>query len=118
MIEYFAAVIALLLLVIFLQFKELRMLKEEQAEFASNKQRILTKHGLIFEQLIPFSKSFPGDARDFRFIGNPIDGVIFAKDKVQFVEIKMNNSVLNERQKEIREMILKKKVEWVEVRGD
>ncbi len=118
MIEYLAFIIALLLVVIFLQFKELRMLKEEQAEFASNKQRILTKHGLIFEQLIPFSKNFPGDARDFRFLGNPIDGVIFAKDKVQFVEIKMNSSQLNDRQKQIKEMILKKKVEWVEVRGD
>ncbi len=118
MLEYIAIVIALLLVVIYLQFKELRMLRAEQAEFAANKQRILTKHGLIFEQLIPFSKNFPGDARDFRFIGNPIDGVIFAKDRVQFVEIKMNNSVLNERQKEIRDMIRKKKVEWVEVRGD
>ncbi len=116
--EYLAFIIALLLLVVYLQFKELHVLKEERSEFAANKQRILTKHGLIFEQLIPFSKNFPGDARDFRFLGNPIDGVIFAKDKVQFVEIKMNTSQLNDRQKQIKEMIEKKKVEWVEVRGD
>jgi len=118
MIEYLVLIIALLLLVVWLELKELRMLKNQLSEIQTNRQRLLTKHGLIFEQLIPFSKNFPGDARDFRFLGNPIDGVIFAKDKVQFVEIKMNQSVLSERQKEIRDMVQKKKVEWVEVRGD
>ncbi|VVB60953.1 Endonuclease related to archaeal Holliday junction resolvase [uncultured archaeon] len=118
MLEYFALVIALLLLIVFLLVKELRMLKRELCDIQTNRQRLLTKHGLIFEQLIPFSKNFPGEARDFRFIGNPIDGVIFGKDKVQFVEIKMNNSVLNDRQRQIRDQIMKKKVEWLEVRGD
>ncbi len=118
MIEYFALVIALLLLIVFLLIKELRMLKNQLCDIQTNRQRLLTKHGLIFEQLIPFSKNFPGEARDFRFIGNPIDGVIFAKDRVQFVEIKMNNSVLSDRQRQIRDQIMKKRVEWLEVRGD
>ena len=46
----------------------------------------------------------------------PIDGVIFGKDKIKFVEIKTGESQLSGKQKKIRKMIENGQVEFMEVR--
>jgi len=65
---------------------------------------------------LPFSKKFPYNSQNFRFIGKPIDGVSFEDDKIVFVEFKTNKSQLTESQRRARELIKEKKVEWLEFR--
>jgi predicted Holliday junction resolvase-like endonuclease len=110
-------VIVVLLAVVFFLFLEISKMKNKLKELQSTKQSQSTRYGQIFEEMVPFSKSFPGDPKSFRFIGDPIDGILFGEDAIKFVEIKMADSALNGRQKRIKKMVDEKKVEWVEIRG-
>ncbi len=85
---------------------------------ASRKQSLSTTYGKIFEQIVPFSKRFSFEPKNFRFIGDPIDGLAFTDNEVVFCEIKLNKSALSKRQKRIKELVQKKKVRWQEIRGD
>lgn len=82
--------------------------------------RILS--GKALEKLIPFLKEFPYDAHDLRWIGDPIDFIIFDGfssgkiNKVVFCEIKSGKSKLSSLQKKIKDIIKNKKVEWNEFR--
>lgn len=79
--------------------------------------------GKITEHLVPFSdhlKNF--DPRDVRFIGSPVDLMIFdgataKKDtiNIHFVEIKTGGSQLSKKQKTIREAILFHRVHWLPI---
>ena len=51
-------------------------------------------------------------------IGEPIDGVVFGREKIVFLEIKAGGSKLSQRQKAIKEMVDKKRVEWEEIRNE
>lgn len=115
MIEYILLI--LLLGVSVLLWRQLRQVKQKLKELQSGKQSLSTRYGQIFEQLVPFSANFPGDPKRFRFIGDPVDGVLFDDDRIVFLEIKLNNSTLNDRQKKIRELVRTKKVEWKEIQG-
>jgi len=75
------------------------------------------KFGRMFEQFVPFTKRFSKeDKENFKFLGQPIDGIIFGKDKIIFVEIKTGKSELTENQKRVRDLIQQKKVNFWEVR--
>jgi len=73
------------------------------------------KHGKSFENLFPFMKNYPYEYRNFRFIGDPIDGLSFENDKIVFMEFKTGTSRLSEKQKKIKSLVESKKVEWQEV---
>ena len=113
MIWYIALLMGMLLaLMVYLYrraWMELRALK-------SAKQSLSTKYGRLTEQFMPFLKDYPYDSQNFRFIGSPVDGVQFEPDRVVFVEFKTGDSRLSARQKEIRDLVLDKKVEFREVR--
>lgn len=82
--------------------------------------------GLISEQVAPFLSDFPKDlkASEARFIGKPIDFIIFKGmdeqdiSEVVFVEIKSGNSQLNTNQRKLRDAINEKRVRWHEYRVD
>jgi predicted Holliday junction resolvase-like endonuclease len=78
--------------------------------------------GKVSEHLAPFIH-FPYNPRDARFIGSPIDIIVFngAEDgnitEVVFLEVKSGPSAgLTPRQRQIRALIEAKKVEWREMR--
>ena len=73
---------------------------------------------MSFEQLFPFMKNYPYNTRNFRFIGNPIDGISFENDKIVFIEFKTGKSMLSNLQKKIKNLIHNKKVEWKEIRDN
>jgi predicted Holliday junction resolvase-like endonuclease len=84
-----------------------------------------TLSGKTLEKLIPFLRNFKHDPHDIRWIGDPVDLVIFDGysangrkniEKITFVEVKSGNSELNSGQKRIREIIEKKKINWEEFR--
>jgi predicted Holliday junction resolvase-like endonuclease len=80
--------------------------------------------GLISEQVAPFLPDFPLDlkASEARFIGKPIDFIIFKGmdeqdiSEVVFVEIKSGNSQLNPNQRKLRDVVNEKRVRWHEYR--
>jgi predicted Holliday junction resolvase-like endonuclease len=78
--------------------------------------------GKVSEHIVPFKTDFPFNPKDVRFIGSPIDMVVFdgADEEVEvnvfFLEIKTGNSGLNKRQKLIRDAVFAKRVEWLEVK--
>jgi len=111
-------VIILLFISLFYLIKDNKKLKDYIYELEYKKRSNETKHGKIFENLIPFSSSFPFDPAKFKFIGDPVDGVVFDDDIITFVEIKMNKSNLSSKQRKIKELIKNKRVEWFEIRGN
>ena len=80
-------------------------------------------NGQMVEQIAPFLPNFPCNPADVRFVGKPIDFVAFpgAVDnkpisEILFIEVKSGNSVLSEREKEIKNAVQKGKVRYVEYR--
>lgn len=87
---------------------------EDKNKFISNAYK---KFGRTFEQFVPFTKRFSKeDKENFKFIGQPIDGIIFGENEITFVEIKTGESKLTENQKRIKDLIQKKKINFWEVR--
>jgi len=74
------------------------------------------KYGKAIENFIPFMDDYPYDYHNFRFLGNPIDGVQFNEDEVIFIEFKGGSSQLSQKQRNIRDLIKDKRVYWKEIR--
>lgn len=78
--------------------------------------------GKTLEHLIPFFPEFKWNPRDARFLGSPTDLIVFDGlseghlRQIVFVEIKTNTSQLNEREKQIRDIVGKGLVKWEEIR--
>ena len=91
-------------------------LKLDLQEALFQKKSLSSKYGRMTEQFIPFLDSYPYDEQNFRFLGSPIDGVQFEPDKVVLVEFKTAGSRLTSKQKDIRKLVEKGKVEFREFR--
>jgi predicted Holliday junction resolvase-like endonuclease len=78
--------------------------------------------GKVHEQLIPYLPAFPYNPKDVRFLGSPVDLVIFdglaegRLRRIVFVEVKTGGSVLTTRERWIRDAIRDGEVEWAEIR--
>ncbi|MBR9693075.1 hypothetical protein GOV07_04050 [Candidatus Woesearchaeota archaeon] len=78
--------------------------------------------GQFSEQLAPFLPDFPWKPTEARFIGKPIDFLVFKgmdeKDisEVVFVEVKSSKSQLSSVERKLRDAIKAKKVSWEEYR--
>ena len=77
--------------------------------------------GLVSEQIAPLLPDFPFDPGDCRFIGKPVDFIVFRGmneqniSEVVFVEIKSGVSkTLNQQEKRLREAIQAGRVSWVQ----
>ena len=95
--------------------------KKERKDAINRSRAVLS--GQMLEQVAPFLPNFPCNPADVRFVGKPIDFVAFpgAVDnkpisEILFIEVKSGNSVLSEREKEIKNAVLKGKVRYVEYR--
>jgi len=81
-----------------------------------------TLSGKTLEKLVPLLENFPYDAHDVRWMGDPIDFVIFdgqssgSPEKIVFCEVKSGESKLSSSQKRIKELVQEKKVDWKEFR--
>ena len=76
--------------------------------------------GQFSEQLSPYLPNFPFSPSEARFIGKPVDFIVFKGmdekniDEVVFVEVKSGKSKLNNNEKNLREAIKNKRVRWIE----
>lgn len=89
---------------------------KENRRLRFGKKSLSSKYGKMTEQFFPFMKDYPYSEQNFRFIGSPIDGVQFEDDKIVFVEFKSADSRMSKKQRKIKELVDKKKVEFEEVR--
>ncbi len=78
--------------------------------------------GQFSEQLAPYLPDFPYSPSEVRFIGKPIDFIVFKGadskniDEVVFVEVKSGKAKINNHEKNLKNAIDNKKVRWEEYR--
>ncbi|MDO8538786.1 MAG: Holliday junction resolvase-like protein [archaeon] len=111
---FLIAIILVLIVFLFLFYKKNSQMEEQLNLLSFSKSSQSVKYGKMTEQWIPFSKDFPHNSENFRFLGSPIDGIVFNDDKIIFCEFKSNTSKLSEKQKRIKSLVESKKIEWLE----
>jgi|SRR3989344_163607 len=78
--------------------------------------------GQFSEQLAPFLPDFPYNPSEARFVGKPIDFVVFkgldekSPQEIIFVEVKSGKSKNSDVEKKLKDVIDNKKVRWEEYR--
>ncbi len=78
--------------------------------------------GKVHEQLIPYLPDFPYNPKDVRFLGSPIDLVVFEGlaegrvERIVFVEVKTGGAGLTSRERWVRDVVQAREVEWAELR--
>ena len=109
-----------LTLAILYQFRKAALMKDA-AKSALARSRTVLK-GQAAEQLAPLTGDFPYLASDARFLGSPIDYVVFdglsdeEELEVVFVEVKTGASKLSKREAKLRDAIKAGRVRWEELR--
>lgn len=78
--------------------------------------------GKVHEQLVPYLPEFGFNPKDARFLGSPVDLVVFdglaAGDvrRVVFLEVKTGGAPLTTRERQVRAVIDARQVVWAELR--
>ena len=105
----------------FISRKEMEEKIPELREDAIKQSRAVLS-GQFSEQIAPYLPNFPYKPTEARFIGKPVDFIIFKGmdekkiEEVVFVEVKSGQSQLSKTEKNLRETIQNKKVSWDEYR--
>ena len=74
--------------------------------------------GKFSEQLAPYLPDFKYDPTEVRFIGSPVDFIVFKgtstkePEEIVFVEVKTGKSGLSENERKIKEIVENKRVRW------
>src|SRR3954468_10691551 len=80
--------------------------------------------GKVHEQLVPYLPDFGFNPKDARFLGSPVDLVVFdglAEGNVRrvvFLEVKTGGAPLTTRERQVRDVIDAREVVWAELRLD
>ena len=78
--------------------------------------------GMFSEQLAPYMPDFNFKPTECKFLGKPVDFIVFKGlddkkvEEIVFVEVKSGKSKLSSVEKSLKEAIEKKKVRWEEYR--
>lgn len=124
--------------------QEIESVKKQQLEFARNEAQVqfeqwkitYTKDirqdaiqksqsviaGKVTEHFVPYLPEFAYNPKDARFLGTPIDFIVFdGLDEGQiksivFAEVKTGSSTMNTRERQVRDAVQAGKVEWIEIR--
>ncbi|MEK6819466.1 MAG: Holliday junction resolvase-like protein [Nanoarchaeota archaeon] len=129
MVQYTFIYILLLITAIFITYLITTKLRDyhwqkqiplHRQEAISQSRSVLT--GQFSEQIAPYLPNFPYSPTECRFIGKPIDFVVFKGadqkqiEEVIFVEVKSGNAKLSPQEKNLKNAIEKKKVKFIEYR--
>jgi predicted Holliday junction resolvase-like endonuclease len=74
--------------------------------------------GKVCEHLIPYLPDFRWNPKDARFVGSPFDFLVFdglsdgALRRIVFVEVKTGSATMSTRERQVRDAVLARKVEW------
>jgi len=120
--NYYAlpAALALVLILAFLLWKTwyTRRVRKDAIQ-----RSLAVTAGKVYEQLVPYLPNFPFNPRDVRFLGSPVDFVVFdglsdgQVTRIVFVEVKTGAAVLSTRERRVRDAVQEGRVEWHELRG-
>ena len=99
---------------------QLTVLAEKQKQVPARSERAAVSVGIgkIIEKILPTHKDFDIVASDCRFLGDPIDMIVFdgaSENKIEhisFMEIKTGAARLNDHQKMVRDAVNDHNVEW------
>jgi len=98
-------------------------LEATKAEEMKQKGRAASAHttrGQILEKWCPFLEHPQIEEhwkpKDWSFLGNPIDYIVWDENGIVFLDVKSGNASLSKKQRMIRDLILEGKVEWREIR--
>lgn len=106
-----------------IQAKQIKELEEKLDNETEARKKVLSQKksgevrlGHIAETLAPFLDQFEFDPERCSFLGKPIDYISFGDDEITFIEVKSGNAQLNQRQRQIKELVKQKAISWKEVR--
>ena len=91
---------------------KINQLDNSLKKIKSDKISQSTKYGQISEEFFPLEQSYPYESKNFKFLGNPIDGIQFNDDRIIIIEFKTNKSQLSQKQRHIRDLIINNKVDF------
>jgi predicted Holliday junction resolvase-like endonuclease len=78
--------------------------------------------GKVHEQLVPYLPAFAYNPKDVRFLGSPVDLIVFDGladgdlKRIVFLEVKTGRANLTVRERAVREVVRTRRVEWIELR--
>jgi predicted Holliday junction resolvase-like endonuclease len=78
--------------------------------------------GKVTEHLAPYMDGFPYNPKDARFLGTPVDMIVFdgmdedALREIVFLEVKSGGSQLSTRERRVRDAVVARRVVWREFR--
>jgi len=113
-------VIGLLVAAVYVLWWKARYTRALRRDAVARSEAVTT--GRISEQLLPFLPDFPFNPRDARFLGSPVDLVVFdglAEERVRrvvLVEVKTGTAGLTGRERLVRDAVRDGRVEWMELR--
>jgi len=87
--------------------------EEQYSKLLGQKKSSEVRVGHIAETMASFLKDYPFPSETGTFLGKPLDMIHFLDDKIVFVEIKSGKSKLSSKQRKIKELIEKGKVEFL-----
>jgi predicted Holliday junction resolvase-like endonuclease len=96
------------------------IVRAERAD-AVQRSRAVTA-GNFTQHIVPYFPEFEFDPRDVRFLGSPIDFVVFdglcqgEVKRIVLVEVKTGGSSLSTRERSVREAACAGRIEWLELR--
>lgn len=120
MIDYSLLVLTLLAVVVVIYVSHKYRLEQVKVKKFKNKyekelhfrKSSEVRLGKIGENLAPFVEGWPWDPSDFRFLGNPVDGIQFTEDEIIFVEIKTGKARLSKSQRWLRDLVKEGKIKF------
>jgi predicted Holliday junction resolvase-like endonuclease len=129
--EIVVGILAVLLLYVCVKFAAYRVRHPhtpadlDEARKQSVKLSRATRDGRAYEQLVPYLPEFEDqfDRCDARFLGSPIDFVVFdglygpdrSLNEIVFVEVKSANPRLSEAEKAVKEAVEERRIRWERV---
>ncbi len=108
------------------RLQQVKRQARKQLEDSLNRSRAVMR-GQLSESFAPLLPGFPFHFKDARFLGQPIDYLVFdglshddgkAEISVWFVEIKTGKSALSDREKAVKAAVEAGRVRWMTLRLD
>ncbi|MBU0586551.1 hypothetical protein KJ780_03495 [Candidatus Micrarchaeota archaeon] len=117
------AVAILASVVVWLSMNSYWMKRIEDERKQAIKKSAEVRAGQFAEQIAPYLPDFPFNPADARFIGKPVDFIVFKGacekeiEEVIFVEVKSGKSKVSPQEKRLRDVINEKRIRWYEYRA-
>jgi predicted Holliday junction resolvase-like endonuclease len=117
-VNYLLGAVIVVLLFLLWKARYTRAVRQDAAQ-----RSLAVTTGKVYEQLVPYLPDFPFNPKDVRFLGSPVDFVVFDGlsdgyvTRIVFVEVKTGAADLSTRERRIRDAVHGSRVEWYELRG-